>query len=137
MRKALSFISLGLLIGNLTGLTSASITTSLLSLVFAFAGGSTIALITKLEQKQIVEVEKMILYFSISCLLGVFSGIIISEFKLLSPSITSEVEVGRNKYLRNNGLSKANEIDGYYQRGIYTKEQAYNSLYAHIVTFPN
>lgn len=49
----ISFGLLGLLVGNIAGLSSSSISNALLAAVFTFAGGSLLAFQTKLSEKQI------------------------------------------------------------------------------------
>lgn len=127
-----AFLSLGFLIGNLVGLTAESVTSTILALLFAFGGGSALAFVQKLEPKNLKLVSVAIIALSWSCLAGIYSGIRVSEYQMLSPQKeepVSKISIEDKKYLRENITSKANLIDQRLANGHYNFEEAYRELY--------
>jgi hypothetical protein len=133
-----AFATLGLLIGTLVGLTAESVVQSLLGLLFAFMGGSVIALLGKLSSEDRKAAGQAIAALSISCLIGIYSGIIVTQYHLLSPRIegtraqdtSKRVEITTDRYLRSAILERANAIDIMYKKKYITLEQAYEELYS-------
>jgi hypothetical protein len=144
-----AFASLGFLVGLVTGLTSSSVAASLLGLVFALLGGSTIAFFDKLEGKKLDFALQAILAMSIACVIGLGQGIAACEWQLLSPPgsrptadtratsppgsrpTTEEQDtIAGRKYLRSHLIPAANAIDMEKQNGEITVEKAYEKLYA-------
>ncbi len=133
----LGFCSLGFLIGHLVGFSASEISSSVAGLLFAFGGGSAIAFVQKLDAGQQKNVHKAIGSLAVSCLIGVYASIAISEYRLLSPP--SEDVSGRdaaagtsikdNKYLFSNLVGKAHGIDATYQSGRLSLEDAYDQMY--------
>jgi hypothetical protein len=137
-----SFGSLGLLIGLLTGMTASSVVASLLGLLFALLGGSLVAFFDKLDSKQLRWALLSLCSLSVACILGLFMGILLCEFKLLSPrpfgpGIVSEAQksddsIGSYKYLKNQLVEKYDSIHSEYQQRHITAEQAYEQLYNYL-----
>ncbi len=132
MWTILAFIALGYLIGNLVGLTAESVTGGVLGLLFAFGSGSAIAFIRKLDPTERVLASKAILALSLSCLLGVYTGIFVTEYQLLTPDkqvASKRVSVSERKYLRESIVSSAHSIDQRYANKQIELEEAYNEMY--------
>ena len=135
MWVGIAFSCLGFLIGNLIGFTAESVTSSVLALLFAFGGGSAISFMQKLDTQDRATAGKAIVALSLACLLGLYVGIILSEYQLLSPGgqgQTVRTSVEARKYLRGNLISKAHAIDQQLQLGSKTYEQleeAYEEMY--------
>ena len=128
----LAYTSLGFVIGNLVGLSAESVTSSILALLFAFGGGSAIAFVQKLDAASRKIASIAILSLSLSCLIGVYLGIGISEHQILSPQTEPSVQrssIESRKYLRENLASKANAIDHRYQNEQISLQNAYDNLY--------
>lgn len=123
---------LGLLVGNLVGLTAQSVVSSLLSLLFAFIGGSLIALLGKLSPSERGLAGQCIVALSIGCLIGTYGGIAVSENQLLSLRGThtgaSRLTVADRKYLRSEILTPAAAIDLQYRQGLINADEAYRQL---------
>ena len=121
---------LGLLIGNLVGMTAQSVVTALLGLLFAFVGGSLIALMGKLASSDRQLAGKCILSLSLGCLLGTYTGIFVSENQLLSNSDTpsSRHAIAEKKYLRSEVLDHAQAVQSRYAQGAISTEEAYKAL---------
>jgi len=81
----LAFSALGLLIGNLVGLSATSIVTPLLGLLFAFGGSSIIAFLHKLSGDDRKAAAQAVLAISLACLVGVYSGVLINQYRVLTP----------------------------------------------------
>ena len=79
------FVALGYLTGTLVGMSASPVTGALVGLLFAFAGGSGVAFFKTLTPEERVSAGQGIMALSLGCLLGVYSGIVVSEFRLLSP----------------------------------------------------
>lgn len=126
----LAFASLGFLIGSLVGMTKDSVVSTLIPLLFTFGGGSAIAFMQKLTAQAQKKASFAILFLSLFCLLGVFSGIYISEQQLFTQEKDKHVATTRDDrfYLRNSTISIVNNIDAHYMKGTYSAEQAYDSL---------
>jgi hypothetical protein len=90
-----AFAALGLLIGNLVGLTAQSVVSSLLGLLFAFVGGSVLVFLEKLTPEIRKLAGQSILALSVSCLIGTYVGIVVSEWQLLSPKRTVKPATAR------------------------------------------
>ena len=127
----LGFAALGFLIGNLVGLTSESVVTQTIGLLFAVMGGSLIVLLKGLQPDDRRLAGKMILSLSVMALLGVVSGIVISENRLLSPAHI--VAGADNKYLRKLTASDLAEIDLRYNSGHLTPAEAYKELRGRLI----
>jgi hypothetical protein len=140
------FASLGLLIGTMTGMSSESVVKSLISLLFVFVGGSVLALLHRLTPHDRNIAGGAIFGMSLGCLLGLYSGIFVSEHRVLTPgtaaSETADVRSGpktarsangeedghRYFYLRASMMSKANAIDIQKKAGL-SVEEAYEQMY--------
>lgn len=142
MWLVLGFAGLGLLIGNLVGLTSESIVTPVVGLVFTFVGGSVLAVLHKLTVDDRRIAGRAILAFSVCCLIGVYVGITVAEYQVLTPAnqrrafnkqpssdAALRAENQSNKYLRSDQINQANSIDAQKQQGVITLEQAYERMY--------
>jgi len=81
----LGFLALGFLIGNLVGMTATSVVTSLLGLLFAFAGGSVITVMHRLNAVDRNVAGKALAALSLACVVGIYSGVYVCEHRLLSP----------------------------------------------------
>ena len=74
---------------------------------------------------------------ALACLLGVYSGILISEHQLLSPpeqKVASRSSIESRKYIRENLYPLAQTIDQHKANGQITLEEAYEQLYELIET---
>src|SRR6266404_185421 len=81
----LGYAALGFLVGNLVGLPSHSVVTGLLSLLFAFGGSSILVFISKVGLEDRAVAGKCIFALSLACLFGTYTGIMVSEWRLLTP----------------------------------------------------
>ena len=134
-----AFVCLGFLIGNLVGMSAESTLGVIIPLLFAFGGGSAVAFLHKLDAGERRLAAAAVVAFSLSCLAGVHVGIVVSEYRLLSPAgeaSEARVSIARNKYvspdnkyLRAVDISEMNLIDQRYKSGEYTAEQAYEEIY--------
>lgn len=127
-----AFIALGFLVGNLIGLTAESVTSAVLGLLFAFGGGSAIAFIRKLDPTERVLASKATLALSLSVLVGVYAGIVVSEYQLLTPDrqlASKRVSVSERKYLRESIISSVHSIDQRYANKQITLQEAYREMY--------
>ena len=117
--------------GHLAGLSSGSVTSSLLGLIFAFGGGSAIAFQRNLDEQERSTAGKAIFALAASCLVGVYSGIFVTERQLLSPASTPERTVARSDltYLRANIGRAADVIDQQLANNEMTPNEAYRSLF--------
>lgn len=104
----LGFLALGFLIGNIVGMTAQSVVTSLLGLLFAFAGGSVLSLMHKLDVADRKAAGQAILSLSLSCLLGLYIGIVVSERRLLSPAV-SATAIQAQAMQRNNAATPTSQ----------------------------
>lgn len=133
-----AFAMLGLLIGTLVSLTAESVVKPLLGLLFASMGGSVIALLSKLRPEDRKAASQAIAALSIACLIGIYSGIIVTQHRLLSPRSEStgpegtlkRSEIVKDRYLRAAIVKKATAIDIRYKQHQMTLKQAYEELYS-------
>jgi hypothetical protein len=128
----LAFVCLGLLIGNLVGLSAESTLRVILPLLFTFGGGSAVAFLHKLGPGDRKLAGAAVVGLSLSCLLGTYVGIVVSEHQLLTPAIAGKVNrstVTDKKYLRTVDISDVQLVDQRYKAGEYTSERAYEELY--------
>jgi hypothetical protein len=132
------FVCLGFLIGNLTGLSSDGVTRALLPPLFAFGGGSAVAFMQKVQPDVRRRAAAAIVALSLSCLVGVYSGIVVAEYQWLSPdsekALEVRVSVGARKYLKEHLISPAKTIDTKLSSGELTAEQAYDQLHRLLTT---
>jgi hypothetical protein len=113
----LAFISLGFLIGNLVGLTSESVVMGIIPLLFTFAGGSAIAFFRKIPKEDQKKSAQALFAISFSCLIGIYFGIFISEYQLISKKNEGEnrFTIEQKKYLRTEIIKSVNAIDMRYR----------------------
>jgi hypothetical protein len=139
MWLAMSFVALGFLIGNLIGLTAASVVASVLGLLFAFLGGSVIALLRRLSADDRRAAGQALCGLSTGCLAGLYVGILVSERQLLSAG-QHRLSAARNtdstrspavvelKYLRSDIVKRIDAIDLQYTTQSLSCPEAYSQL---------
>ncbi len=126
-----AFASLGFLVGLLTGMTASAVVGSLLGLIFAFVGGSVIALLSKVDERQQLLAYKAIFALSTGAIVGLLGGILLSEWQLLGPRRAAgdgDTSIMARKYLRENVIPEANRIDQQKRQGLITADDAYEQL---------
>ena len=128
-----AFACLGFLIGNLIGLSAESTLSVVIPLLFSFGGGSAVAFLHKLTPEERKLGAAAVVALSLSCLIGAYTGIMTSEYRLLSPETNGKVEtrsIEENKYLRTVSFSKVQLIDQRYKvDSAFSAEEAYEKLY--------
>ncbi len=132
------FTSLGYLIGNLVGLTAASVTGTLIGLLFAFSGGSAIAFMHKIDANARIQASKAILALTLACLVGVYTRIYVSDNQLLTrdaKKVGKRISIEANKYNRNKFLSKANAVDQRRANNHLSWKEAYEELYEFMTSY--
>jgi hypothetical protein len=128
--NAFAFACLGFLIGNLVGLSATSALAVIIPLLFTFGGGSAIAFLPKLDTASRKLAATAVIALSLSCLIGVYFGIFVSEHQFLSASSTSrQIAIAERKYLRSTSLSEVDVIDQKLRTRELTAEEAYRQLY--------
>jgi hypothetical protein len=129
----IAFVCLGFLIGNLVGLSAQSTVAIILPLLFAFGGGSAIAFLPKLDAKDREQAAAAVMAMSLSCLVGVYSGILVSEYQILSPknspSRSRAGSIAEMKYLRGATMDKIVAIDQQFRTHTLTAVQALEQLH--------
>ena len=129
-----AFGCFGFLVGNLIGFTAESVVKSLIPLLFAFGGGSAIAFMGKLTEMEQVRASVAIGFFSLSCLLGTYTSILLVEHQIFTPErvINSDREgitkITDRKLLRSTILSASSSIDQRVRSGLINHEEAYREL---------
>lgn len=123
---AAAFIFLGFLVGQIVGMTSASVTTSIIGLLFTFAGGTAVGMLHKLTPEQRRLAAMAVTLLSIFCTVGIYTGILVKEHDLLSPKRPPAAERPQRSegYLRNEHVTAYRKIDQQYRTGLITAEQA-------------
>jgi hypothetical protein len=123
----LGFAGMGLLIGNLVGLTSEKVVTPVIGLLFSFIGASILTVLHKLTHADRMAAGKAILALSVSCLVGVYGGVLVSEHHLLTPKDAANATVG-DRYLRKGEVVAANGIELQRIQKRLTLEEAYDQM---------
>jgi hypothetical protein len=118
------FCFLGTLVGVLTGLTSAEITVTLVTVVFAFLGGSVVAMVQKISIADREAIGKIIFSFSFSCVVFLILGIIAKQNEWLTP-MSKRGKEERVTYIRSGEIDI---IDNKLRQGVINYEEAYNQL---------
>jgi len=72
---SVSYFTLGFVIGNLAGITEAAITIPIISGLFAFIGGSAIAMLQKIKFRDRVTASLMVLTICLGLLSGLYVGL--------------------------------------------------------------
>jgi hypothetical protein len=127
-----AFAALGFLIGNLIGLSAESTLSVVLPLLFAFGSGSAVAFLHKLKPEDRKLAGAAVTALSLSCLLGAYSGILVSEHQILSPTRPPPAPgqtIEARKYLRTIDVRPLELIDQRYKGGEMTAAEAYEALY--------
>lgn len=78
--------SMGLLVGNLVGMSSDHLSRVILGLLFGLIGGSIAALLHKIPVNDRHLAGAALCTLSLGCLVGVYSGIFVSQYQLLTPA---------------------------------------------------
>jgi hypothetical protein len=142
----LAFASLGFLIGNLVGMTASSVVVPIAGLLFAFVGGSAIGFLHKVDAHTRTLASKAILSLCLSCFVGVYLGVAVSEYQLLTPGRNKAVQASvksagkpildaadslgtRKYYLRADVISSLDDIDDRYVNHHLSAEEAYQQLH--------
>jgi hypothetical protein len=136
-----AFAALGLVVGNLVGLTATPVVASVLGLLFAFAGGSILTFFHKYTHEDRNAAARGLLALALGCLVGVYAGIFVSERRLLSPAHRRgtanvvargddvSVMFRSQAYLRSSVAEKADVLDNQYQNGEISAPTAFRELY--------
>jgi hypothetical protein len=122
----IGYVSLGLLVGILTGLTSSSIATTILASIFTLAGGSIAHLLQKSDAQRKL-IGSVLTGFALSCLLGVFVGIYAKVNRILDVAPSASIE--HVDYLKAVDLKEVNEINVRYKGGDLKADEAYERLW--------
>ena len=129
----ISFACLGLLIGNMVGLSADSLVRVVIPALFAFGGGSVLVILRKLSVDEQRMAAVAISTLSIFCLLGVYVGILQAEYRIFTPqsarSVGDTASVTGNKYLLDNNIEKIYVINANYRNKEITAEEAYDQLF--------
>ena len=127
----IGFAAMGLLLGNLLGMTAEPLVKYVIGILFTFVGGSVFAFLHKLNDKDRAVAGQAVFALSLGCLVGVYSGVWVNQHRSLSPATTASAAqaAAPEPYLRNAKVDQANEIDRERQSGILTPEQAYEKMY--------
>jgi hypothetical protein len=100
---AIAFLATGLLIGTSVAFSDEKLTQGLLAAIFALFGGSLLALLQKLSVVDQIKAAVALCAISLGTLLGIYSGLYVNEFQLLTPM--TERLSGRNVHQSGNGNS--------------------------------
>jgi len=126
-----AFAVLGILIGTLLAFSAQSLAQAVVAALFAFFGGSVVPLVSLKDRSSLSAIAVATLGLSAGALFGVYSGVYVNEHRLLSPIYKSAGPVTAGvsqKYLRENLLQAANDIDIKRRTNVLTLEEAYNEL---------
>jgi hypothetical protein len=124
---------MGLLLGFLDGMTSEAIVKPLITLLFAFVGGSVFVLLTKLTPSDRGLAGQMLSSLSLFCVLGVTLGVLTNQHRWLSANpikAQEEFKLRNDPYLRSDPTSEVAIIDQRKQAKLITSDEAYSELYA-------
>ena len=134
----IGFAALGLLIGNLVGLTSESAVNPLLSLLFVFVGGSVLGFLHKLDANDRAIAGGSVLSLSVCCLVGVYFAIWTNQHRWLSPKTAGATQASATQanatqtdqpYLRSAAVNEADLIDRRKEQGVIKPDEAYEQMY--------
>ena len=134
MRIVAAFLSLGVVVGTLVGLSASSLAQGAIGLLFAFGGGSAIALSEKLSPSKQIFACAAIASLSIGCFIGIYSSVYISEHQLLTPAATratdaaGKTSVEARKVLRSELIVHAVALDQLARTNRITYENAFEQL---------
>jgi hypothetical protein len=140
------FAALGLLVGNLLGLSATSFVKEFVSLVFVFVGGSVIALLHKLSNSDRRVAGSLLFALSVGTVVGIYAGVLVTEYRVLSPAVPRPMVSGQpsatdggkttdsNRYLRGSTLSEASTIELNRSLGL-SIEDAYTQMYSLAVRY--
>jgi len=127
---ALAFLALGGLVGNLLAMSAQSLVQSVVAALFALFGGSLLVMLEKLSEVNQTKAALGILAISVGTLVGVYSGLYVNEYQLLTPPQSRPSGQEVRKYLRENVTSSAKAIDQQYRNGMLSAKDAYEKLQA-------
>jgi hypothetical protein len=134
--------ALGLLVGTLMAMSEHSLAQGVIAALFALFGGTLIGFLSKLSPADQFKAAAGILAISIGTLIGVYSGIVVNQYEILTPASRRTVPIATagpsgstataraaepNKYLRAEVLSEVNAIDQQRRNGMAC-EEAYAKL---------
>jgi hypothetical protein len=123
---------MGYLVGFLAGMTEEQVVKPVITLLFAFVGGSIFVLLAKLTPPDRTLAGKMLSALSICCVIGMVSGVSINQFRWLSPDRSSAQASYSKKnapYLRSAQTDQADVIDQQMRAGVISRDDAYAKLY--------
>ena len=130
-----AFAVLGLLVGTLLAFSAQSLAQAVLAALFAFFGGSILQIMATRTRAFQLAAALATLALSLGTIAGIYSGVYVNEYQLLSPidhrgnEGTGNAALGSRKYLRENLLKQADEIDSKRRSGAITLEDAYEQMF--------
>lgn len=130
-RYWIAFSSMGFLVGNIAGLTSAPITKALLAAVLTFGGGSIIAFQTKLSKERLLTgALDAVAAFSLATLIGLYVALYVTaNYPALLSAPTPTSATSSTKPLRSGGsMDNVQEILRMVSNGTMKPEKAAKKL---------
>ena len=142
---SLGLLSLGILIGTLLAMSAQSLAKSVIAALFALFGGSLLTFLQKVPIQDQFKASVGILAISVGTMIGIYSGLYVNEYRLLSPpalrprvASNSKVELAplepKYSYLRASDLDDLEAIDQKYRTQAITAKDAYEQLRSHITS---
>jgi hypothetical protein len=128
------YLTLGILVGLLVGMTRASVVGAVIPLLLAFSGGTAIAFFAKQSAEIRKIAERNIFGLSAGAIAGVVLGIVVSDNRLLTfrayqqDAVAKEAAHSRETYLFNNRIKSVQAVEQKLGNGRLTLEQAYEEL---------
>lgn len=124
---SMGMLALGIVVGTLVAMSATSLAQGVLAALFALFGGSLLGFLKQVRVEDQLKVAAGVLAIAVGTLIGIYSGIYVNEYKLLTPPQLRASEQD-TKYLRAAELSRANAIDQQYRNHQLQAEEAYAQL---------
>ncbi|MEL6587358.1 MAG: hypothetical protein AAFQ50_11970 [Pseudomonadota bacterium] len=105
----LGFGAIGFFIGMVAGLSTAELTTTLLALVFALAGGSVIALLNKLDAEGRVAAGQALFAFGLAGSVALIGGALVRVNGYMALTDTPDVQAAARSPLRSGAATTLGE----------------------------
>ncbi len=134
---------LGVLVGTLVAMSEQHLAQAVIAALFALFGGSLLTFLQRLTDDNQKRASIGVLAISLGALVGVYSGLYVNEYQLLTPparrfmlgpipnstvEAKKDFEIKARKYLKENVLPPANAIDMKYRTHLLSAEAAYEQL---------
>ena len=126
------FSSLGMLVGNLIGLSTDSLSSVLLPALLTLVGAGGFGFLSKLAESERAIAMTSAASFCIACLVGIYSSVWLTEHRIFTPPNSYGTPIKERKVLRGDEIQRTCALFSRYDKGLLSSEQLVTRIKEHV-----